>query len=272
VAVNCGAIPEGLLESELFGHAKGAFSGAEKDRAGLIERADGGTLFLDEVGELPPAAQVKLLRVLAERAVTRVGEAEGRPVDFRLVAATLQDLPSKVEDGSFREDLYYRLHVVALALPALRERAEDLPGIVDFLLVDLVDRLGVPAPTLAPDFLPALAARPWPGNVRQLRNALERALVLCEDETLTAADLPPVPAGARGPAAAPVAPPTSAGPVDAAPRPVRPYRDELTDFERDYFRRLKDEVGDNVSAMSRVAGIARLTLYRRLGKLALDGD
>lgn len=265
VAVNCGAIPEGLLESELFGHAKGAFSGAEKDRAGLIERAAGGTLFLDEVGELPAPAQVKLLRVLAERSVTRLGEGEGRPVDLRLVAATLQDLPAKVEEGSFREDLYYRLHVVPLVLPPLRARGDDLLGIVEFLLADLVDRLGVPEPALAPDFLPALAARPWPGNIRQLRNALERALVLLDGEELRAADL-----AAAAPGREVERPPPASAPDPE--RPVRPYREELEDFERDYFRRLTQQVGDNVSAMSRVAGIARLTLYRRLGKLALDKE
>jgi len=198
VAVNCGAIPETLMDSEFFGHVKGAFTGADRDRAGLFEAATGGTLFLDEVGEIPDFLQVKLLRVLQEGEVRRVGESESRPADARIVAATNRDLKEEVEGGRFREDLYYRLAVVTLRIPALKDRPEDLPLLVRHFLRRHGDRLGIEVDGVDPLALRALAAYPWPGNVRELENVLERALVLAEGDWLGVEDLPTNVAGEVG--------------------------------------------------------------------------
>ncbi len=190
VAVNCGAIPENLLESELFGHAKGAFTGAARARRGLFLEADGGTLFLDEIGELPLALQVKLLRVLQEEEVRPVGESKARKVDVRVLAATARDLDAEVEQGRFREDLFYRLNVVRVRVPALRERREDIPLLVDHFLERSRIALGKSVRSVAEDALERLAAHDWPGNVRELENVIERALILAGSERITVADLP----------------------------------------------------------------------------------
>ncbi len=174
VAVNCGAIPENLIESELFGHARGAFTGAVGERPGLFEQANGGTVFLDEIGELPLAMQTRLLRVIQEREVRRVGGSSVKKVDVRLVAASNRDLEQQVKDGSFREDLYYRINVVQVVMPPLRERVEDIP----LLAEHLVRKHGGPGALLMPDALQALMAYPFPGNVRELENIIERSLVL----------------------------------------------------------------------------------------------
>jgi two-component system response regulator AtoC len=186
VAVNCAAIPENLLESELFGHAKGAFTGAHAARAGLFEQADGGTLFLDEIGDLPAPLQAKLLRVLQEGAIRRLGGAKEEPVDVRIVAASAQPL----SPPRFREDLYYRLAVVHLHVPPLRERAEDVPLLVDHLLDALCARMRLPRPLVDPDAMRVLLAHPWPGNVRQLENVLERALLVSDGARIGVDDLP----------------------------------------------------------------------------------
>jgi NtrC-family two-component system response regulator AlgB len=190
VTIPCTTLAEHLLESELFGHVKGAFTGAWKDKPGRLEAADGGTLFLDEVGELPPELQAKLLRFLEERRFERVGDARTREVDARLVAATNRDLEAEVRAGRFRADLFYRLAVIPLRLPPLRERGEDLPALVDHLLDGLAARLGRPRPTLEPAARAALAAHAWPGNVRELANALERALVLSRGDSIAGESLP----------------------------------------------------------------------------------
>jgi len=190
VAVNCAAIPDTLLESEFFGYVRGAFSGAERDREGLLEAADGGTLFLDEVAELPESLQVKLLRALQEREVRRLGETRSRSVDFRLLAATNRVLTEEVAAGRFREDLYFRLAVVTLHIPGLKRRPEDIPPLVDRLLVRLSRRLGRAIPRLAPDTMDLLVRHSWPGNVRELENVLERALILAGDERIDPEDLP----------------------------------------------------------------------------------
>ena len=199
VVVSCTTLSEHLLESELFGHVKGAFTGAWKDHPGRLESARGGTVFLDEVGELPPDLQGKLLRFLEEKRFERVGDTTTREVDVRIVAATNRDLTAEVRASRFRQDLFYRLEVIGLALPPLRERPEDLPALVDHLLGILCARHRRSPMSLAPAARAALLAYPWPGNVRELLNALERALVLSAGDTLRAEDLPdhvlaPVPA------------------------------------------------------------------------------
>ena len=178
VAVNCGAIPENLLESELFGHEKGAFTGADRAREGLFEEADGGTLFLDEIGELSLPLQVKLLRVLQERTIRRVGGTGERAVDVRVLAATARDLVDEVRESRFREDLFYRINVVQIHVPPLRTRPEDVPLLAEHFLRLHSRRLGLEAPGLPRDLVPVLAAYSWPGNVRELENVIERALVL----------------------------------------------------------------------------------------------
>jgi two-component system, NtrC family, response regulator AtoC len=178
VAVNCGAIPENLLESELFGHEKGAFTGADRAREGLVREAEGGTLFLDEIGELPLTLQVKLLRVLQERRVRRVGGSIEQAVDVRVLAATSRDLVEEVRTGRFREDLYYRINVVYLHLPPLRARTQDIPPLVEHFIARHAERLGVPDGRPPASMLAVLAAYSWPGNVRELENVVERALIL----------------------------------------------------------------------------------------------
>jgi two-component system response regulator AtoC len=190
IAVNCGAIPESLLESELFGHVAGAFSGAIADRAGLFVEADGGTLLLDEIGELPALLQVKLLRALQENEVRAVGGTGTRQVNLRVLAATNRDLAVEVAAHRFREDLFYRLNVVSITLPPLRERAEDIPALVRFFVDRNASRLGMEPTAASPRALAALAAYHWPGNVRELENAVERAMLLAGGETIEADHLP----------------------------------------------------------------------------------
>ncbi len=190
VAVNCAAIPEALLESELFGHAKGAFTGATTERQGLFEEAHEGTLFLDELGDLPVPLQVKLLRALQEGEVRRVGDNASRSVDVRLVAATARDLESDVAEGKFRADLYYRINVVRIHLPALRERSEDVPELVRHFIERFNRRLGMHVTGAAPAAMRALVEYPWPGNVRELENVVERAMVLTDGPQLCVEQLP----------------------------------------------------------------------------------
>lgn len=184
IVVNCAAIPEGLIESELFGHEKGAFTGAVGAHRGLVEAAHGGTLFLDEIGELPLEAQARLLRVLQEGEIRRVGSTQSRNVDVRLLAATHRDLQQRVADGQFRNDLYFRLNVMEVRLPPLRERVEDIPELAQMLLEKTCRRLNRPPLALAPGALTRLTAYHWPGNVRELENVLERAVILADGDTI----------------------------------------------------------------------------------------
>jgi two-component system response regulator AtoC len=190
VAVNCGAIPESLLESELFGHVRGAFTGAVADRGGLFAEAEGGTLFLDEIGELPFPLQVKLLRALQESEIRPVGGSAARRVDVRVIAATNRDLAEEVAERRFREDLYYRINVVSIHLPALRDRPEDVPALAQHFVKRYAQSLGMPDACVAPPALSALARHAWPGNVRELENAIERALVLAGGGTVEVSHLP----------------------------------------------------------------------------------
>jgi two-component system response regulator AtoC len=199
VAINCGAIPEALLESELFGHARGAFTGATSERRGLFEEADGGTLFLDEIAELPAALQVKLLRALQEGEVRRVGDNAARTVDVRVVAATARDVEAEVAAGRFRADLFYRINVVRLHLPPLRERGEDIPVLARHFAARYAERFGAPARGLSRPALRHLVEYGWPGNVRELENVIERAVVLADGDEIGPEHLPPAVVGGAPP-------------------------------------------------------------------------
>ncbi len=186
IAINTGAIPEGTINSELFGHEKGAFTGAVSARNGLIEAADGGTLFLDEIGELPLEAQARLLRVLQEGEIRRVGSTQSRKVDVRLIAATHRNLKALTKTGQFREDLFYRLNVIQLKLPPLRDRGNDILGLTDTLLTKISAKLGKPKASITEDALKAIRSYNWPGNVRELENAIERGSILCDENIISA--------------------------------------------------------------------------------------
>ena len=268
VAVNCSAIPVDLVESELFGHVRGAFTGATATRAGLFESADRGTLFLDEVGDLPPLAQVKLLRALQEGEVKRVGSNETRIVDVRVVAATNVDLRSRISAGRFREDLYYRLNVVPISLPALRERREDIPLLAYHFLQKYASRSLSPVKKISPEAMRLLSAHHWQGNVRELENAIEHAVVFCRDDTMTPAELPfgrPNNGAPTEPAAAAGAEPGNPGLSDL------PYKEakerSLETFERSYFEGLLARTQGNVSEAARQAGLDRSN-FRRAVKRA----
>jgi two-component system response regulator HydG len=255
LAINCGALSETLLESELFGHARGAFTGAIRDRPGLLEAASGGTLFLDEVGEMPSSVQVKLLRALQERLIRRVGENRDRPIRVRIVAATNRDLAREVTAGRFRKDLYYRLCVVELRVPPLRERREDILPLARAMITSAARRMARRAPSLTPAAADQLTRHEWPGNVRELENAMERAVALAQAKRIELADLPEE---IRGALPAPVA---SAG--------VR----TLEALERDYILAALELNRGNQTVTARQLGIGAATLYRKLksyGALARD--
>jgi DNA-binding NtrC family response regulator len=258
VAVNCGAIPETLLEAELFGAARGSYTGANQDRPGLFEEADGGTLFLDEIAELPLALQVKLNRALEEGEVRRLGENKPRRVNVRIVAATHQDLDRRVADGLFRADLLYRLKVVTIALPPLRDRVEDVPILAARFLRLAASRLGTPARRLDADALAALERYTWPGNVRELRHALEHAAVVADGETIGVGDLPE----ALRASAPPVTPGTWREAMERA-------QDRAG---RDYLVGLLQRTGGNVTRAAAEAGVERETLHRLLRKHGLEAD
>jgi len=190
LSINCGALPENLLESELFGHERGAFTGAVRDKKGLFQEADRGTLFLDEIGEMTPTMQVKLLRALQEKVVRKVGGNEEEPVDVRIIAATNQDLEARIASGDFREDLFYRINVLPIHLPPLRQRREDIPLLVDFFLQKYCKQMDMAPKPISVEAMQMLESYDWPGNVRELENLIERALALSHAETITTRDLP----------------------------------------------------------------------------------
>jgi DNA-binding NtrC family response regulator len=268
VAVNCAALPEGLLESELFGHERGAFTGAGAEHHGLVETAHGGTLFLDEIGELPLGAQARLLRLIQESEIRRVGATRVRKVDVRLVAATHRNLEAMVAAGEFRDDLYYRLRVFEIHLPPLRERPEDLPQLADVLLARACDRVGRSGLWLGPAALAAIRAHSWPGNVRELENAIERAVILADAGELPPRLLAVAPAPSTQAGAAPVASGTTTPAARATPVPSTPPGD---DSLVDYFRRFVLEHQDTLSEteMARRLGISRKALWERRARLGI---
>ncbi len=268
VAVNCGAIPANLIESELFGHARGAFTGAASARAGLFEEASGGTLLLDEIGELPADMQVKLNRVLQERTCRRVGEARERPVDARVVAATHRPLEHLIADGRFREDLYFRLAVYPIELPPLRRRGDDVLLLARHFLEAAALRFGRTIGGFTPEVARALCAHDWPGNVRQLRNVVERAVILCETDVVRQLDLPATRAGAGAPEGRPGE--AFRFPPDATFREaIDAARDQAT---RQYLHSLLVRTEGNVTRAAEQAGIERESLHRLLRRVELDAD
>ena len=250
VAVNCGAIPEGLLETELFGHKKGSFTGATQDRRGLFQAAEGGTLFLDEVGDMPPALQVKLLRALEDRMVRAVGANEPVAVDVRIVSATHRKLEERIASGEFREDLYYRLNVVKLVVPALAERREDIPLLAGHFLKRLAERYQKRARAFSPEALELLITAPWPGNVRQLLNVVEQSVALATTEV--------VPASLVRQA------------IDHAESSLTPLDEARRAFERDYLVQLLKLTAGNVSQAAKLAGRNRTEFYRLLERHSLE--
>ena len=264
VAVNCAAIPKDLVESELFGHVRGAFTGASAPRAGLFESASGGTLFLDEVGDLPQAAQVKLLRALQEREIKRVGSDESKPVDVRLVAATNVDLAEQVAAGSFRRDLYYRLHVIPVHLPPLRERGDDVALLTHHFLKRFALRMGRKPMALSPGALDGPAGLPWPGNVRELEHAIEYAVVLSSTTELVRADLPQAIAGTETASAPAARQPPGADLVDLPFAEAK--RRAIAAFEESYVREIVLRCGGNTSEAARKAGLDRSNFRRLLRK------
>ena len=254
VAVNCAALSENLLESELFGHEKGAFTGAGARKRGRVELAEGGTVFLDEVGELKPDLQAKLLRVLQERTFERVGGTQTVRADVRWIAATNRDLAQRVSDGRFREDLYYRLAVFPVSLPPLRERPADLGPLCDTLLRDIQAELGRGGLRLAPGAREAIASRRWPGNVRELRNALERAAILADTDTITADDLGGAPSGPRPP---------------GGPAPAAALGGTLEDLEEAAIRGALDRHDGHRRKAAEALGIGERTLYDKIKRYGI---
>jgi DNA-binding NtrC family response regulator len=251
LSINCGALPENLLESELFGHVKGSFTGAVRDKQGLFAAARGGTFFMDEVGEMPPSLQIKLLRVLQEREVIPVGATEPIPVDVRIIAATNRDLEEEVRRGRFRSDLFYRLNVIALELPALRERRDDLVLLIDGFLQELATERGDPTRALTSEALDAVMVYDWPGNVRELQNALEHAVVLSKGDSIEPTALPErITRRRKEPLVA----------ERSSPNP------SLDVIERAYIMWVLQSEGGNKTRAAEVLGIDPSTLYRKLSR------
>lgn len=270
VTVNCGAIPANLVESELFGHEMGAFTGAFERKVGRFADSDGSTIFLDEVSEIPLEAQVKLLRVLQSGEIQPLGARHSREVDVRVIAATNKNLVAEVEAGRFREDLYYKLNVVQVAIPPLRERSGDIPALARHLLARIAEQPGLRPLGITDDALTLLGSYDWPGNVRQLQNALFRAAVLCDNDGLTRADFPQIaqlalgrPAGASG---------QSNSSTNAGITLFRPDGNlrALEEIEADVIRLAIGHYRGRMTEVARRLGIGRSTLYRKLGELGID--
>ncbi|HEU0015701.1 MAG TPA: sigma-54 dependent transcriptional regulator, partial [Longimicrobium sp.] len=261
VAINCAAIPENLLESELFGHEKGAFTGAIGRRIGRFERAHGGTLFLDEIGDMSMALQSKILRAIQEREVERVGGGNPVPIDVRIVAATNRDLAAAVREGRFREDLFYRLAVVTVTLPPLRERGSDLDLLATHFVAQYAREHGRPVRAVAEEVFNVLHRHPWPGNVRQLRNAAERAVVMSQGEILLPQHLP-----------ADILHAPDAPAANGAHPPAEPPLVTLEEMEKRMIRRALRETGNNVTVAAERLGIHRNTLRRKITDYGITHD
>lgn len=247
VAVNCGSIPDTLLESELFGHEKGAFTGAQYRRKGKIELAHGGTLFLDEIGDIPPQMQIDLLRVLETKRFTRLGGNEEITSDFRLVCATNKDLEKLVENGTFREDLYYRVNVFNIPIPPLRERRQDIPLLVEHFIEKFARAMGKPIKSVDPEAEEVLLNYPWPGNVRELQNAIERAMVTGHGPSIQAEDLP----------------------LSLEGRRAQPPDMSLSAVEKSHIERVLTEMEGNVTRTAKVLDIDRGTLYNKMKRYGI---
>ena len=257
VAVNCGGIPATLLESTLFGYEKGAFTGATKQTRGLFEESDKGTIFLDEVTETTPEFQVKLLRVLEDRKIRRVGGTQEIELDIRVIAASNKDVKKLVEQGEFREDLYYRLNVVNITLPPLRDRTQDVPLIVDYQLKKLGERLGKEGLSVSPGTIEKFQNYAWPGNIRELINVLESAIIMSRDPQITVEDLPPqlrdvVPE------------------EEYADEVTIEYQEAKTQFERKYFKSLLRTAEGNITEAARISGVTRQHLYHKMKQLDIE--
>ena len=284
VAINCAALPEGLLESELFGHERGAFTGADQRRAGCFELANGGTLLLDEITEMKPELQAKLLRVIEDRKLRRVGGSSDIPLNVRVLAATNRDVGETIRDGRLREDLYYRLNVFTIALPRLVERLEDLPMLVDHFVRDFSRANSKPIGGVDNECLEALKARRWPGNARELRNVIERAVIVSSGPLITIADLPAesaLLASAAPSAPPPPAPETSAStPAMQAAEPATPgspasglpIGQPLREVERQLILKTLEMAGGNRVRAAEILGISPKTLYNKLGRYQAKSD
>jgi transcriptional regulator with PAS, ATPase and Fis domain len=242
IPINCGAIPDSLLESELFGHQKGAFTGATHSRKGFLEVVSGGTLFLDEIGEVSAKMQIDLLRVLEEKKITRIGNCNPIMVDFRLISATRQDLEQKIAAGSFREDFFYRINVITIPIPPLRERKEDIPLLIQHFLEKYSQETTKRVDHITRNTIERLTAYEWPGNVRELENAIERAVVLSKSRTLDIQDFSFL--------------------QTAPPVPSKPM--SLRNMEKHYIQRILEECGGNVSKAAKILDINRVTLHKKI--------
>jgi DNA-binding NtrC family response regulator len=253
ISINCGAIPENLLESELFGHKKGSFTSANEDKKGLVTMAHGGTLFLDEIGELPPALQVKLLHVIQTKELTPVGDTRVITVDVRVIAATNADLMQRVKEGRFREDLFYRLNVIEIHMPLLRERRDDIQVLMKHFLEIFAKEAGKKITDIDYEAMQALLAYDWPGNIRELRNTIERATVLADGDVVTIHDLP-----------------DKFRTLDVEGVSTSSLRQALDTFERDYIKRSMAENKGNKETTASKLGVDLATLYRKLKKLRIE--
>jgi two-component system, NtrC family, response regulator PilR len=269
IPVNCGAIPTELMESELFGYKRGSFTGAVSDKQGLVQSAEGGTLFLDEVADLPLHMQVKLLRVIQEKTVRPVGEQREQPIDVRVLSATHKNLGALVQAGKFREDLYYRINVIDIHVPALREHASDIPDLAAALLRRLRRRLGAEAPALGADALAALQGYAFPGNVRELENILERALTLCTGDSISVADLQ-LRAASPGPGGDDAAASIVKAAVATAGTTGSDLGDQLEHIERDAILKALEQTRYNKTAAARLLGITFRALRYKVKKLGIE--
>jgi transcriptional regulator with PAS, ATPase and Fis domain len=270
IKINCAAIPHNLLESELFGYERGAFTGAVTSKPGRFELADGGTLFLDEIGEIPVEMQVKLLRALQEGEFERVGGIKTTRVDVRLIAATNRDLQAEIEAGRFRKDLYYRLAVVPISLPALRERRSDIPMLARHFVEKYNRKLNKRIEDIADDAMVLLQAYPWPGNIRELENLIERVLLFADGPFITAKDLPdPVRQGAGVHASSPAAPPPSveAPASEAGLKDI--VRMKAAELEKDLITKALEETGGNVTRAAKKLQISRKSLQTKMKEFGL---